>query len=455
MWRRPVLVLLPAVVAAAVAGVSTTQQPERYRAEAEVLVRLPPSAAAIDGVAPALDERLLGNELRVAAGSTVVDGVRAAVGDEPELDVRRADGTDVFTFTARSTDARLAALTADTYAAVYVEDRRTSLIAEYAGQQAVLDEELASIEAGEGDAARREEFERARADLDLSMQLVDTSGWQIVDAADVPASADSPDLVRNVTLAVLAGLAVGLLAAFAVARRDTRVRDDTDLTRATGVEVIARVPLLPRDRPGDVVSSTDPGGPAAEAFRSLAAAVRSAHEHRSVRVVQVTAAESGAGATTVAVNLAVTAARSGRRVALVDADLLRPGVHAHFDVDDTTGFADVLAGTVALPDAARAVDGISSLLVVPAGPTPANSSELLVGDVVREIVDGVGDSADLLVFDSPPLGPTADALALAAVVDVVIVVASAGHSDAVELDAAVARLDQIGVPVLGTVLNRS
>jgi succinoglycan biosynthesis transport protein ExoP len=457
IWRRKWFIILPVMSATLVAGFLTTQQTSMYRSSAEVLVRLPPTASSVGSTGAVMSPRLIENELEAAQGSGVRTIVQEMVGPEPTLTVISSEASDVFVFTAISTNADLAARAANTYAEQYIERQKANLIAEYDARSGVISEQLEAIERGDGDANRRSEYSRELDDLNVSIDLARTSGAVVIDEAVPPGGPFEPSPQRNVSLAITVGLLLGLAAAFLAEYLDTSLKDEEDLVRRSGFPNLAVIPRIPGTKETDgpqVVSLTDPRSPAAEAFRGLRTSVQFISIDKPIRILQVTSPLPGDGKTTAATNLAVIAARAGQRVVLIDCDLRKPQVHNCFELDNEFGFTSVVLGELTLHKVAQKAPGIPTLLVVTSGPLPPNPSELLQSERAHSVFASVGESTDLLILDCPPVLPVADSLALTSAVDGVIVVASAGSTDVRQMSKTMARLRQVNAPILGTVLNR-
>jgi succinoglycan biosynthesis transport protein ExoP len=455
IWRRKWLVIIPTLLTALVAaGLSLAQTP-MYRASADVLVRLPPTASSLGSTGAVMSPRLIENELETASGSALKTEVRVIIGIEPTLTVSVSDGSDVFRFTATSSDADGAAFAANTYAEKYIELQATALVEEYAARTAVLEAQLEAIDTGEVDESRRSEYQRELEDLVVSTELARTSGAVLIDAATPPGAPYEPNTLRTVTLALVVGLLLGLGAAFLVDYLDTSLKDEEDLARASGLPNLAVVPQLKGWKEGTahVITREEPFSASAEAYRHLRTAVRFMALDRPLKLVQITSPRPGDGKTTTASNLAVAAARSGQRVVLIDCDLRKPKIHNFFDLPNEEGFTSVLLGETTLPRVAQQVQGEGNLLVVTSGPLPPDPSELLAGESVQRTLGSLGESVDLVILDSPPVLPVSDPLVLASLVDGVILVASTETTDTRQVTRAVDRLLQVDGPLLGTVLN--
>ncbi len=176
------------------------------------------------------------------------------------------------------------------------------------------------------------------------------------------------------------------------------------------------------------------------------------------RVIVLTSPDIGDGKTSVATNLAVMLARTGRRVALIDGDLRRPRLHEVFGLDTQRGLATLLLEKEPIEELPKTgivlpttVDG---LFVLPTA--AANNHEvsaLLHSDRMSALVRRLRDEYDIVLIDTPPMTLLSDARVLASLADGALLVFRAGKTT---LEAALAAqhcLSQDGIVLLGTVLN--
>jgi capsular exopolysaccharide synthesis family protein len=160
----------------------------------------------------------------------------------------------------------------------------------------------------------------------------------------------------------------------------------------------------------------------------------------------------GDGKSTLAANLAISVAQTGKRVLLIDADLRRPQLHLLFSVSNNVGVASVLEGTTEVSDAtiASAVPGLS---IMPSGPLPSNPSELLSSPRMKEMLESLAEKYDLVLLDTPPLLAVTDPSAVAARVDGVILTLRLGKQSRPRAQRAREILATLGAHVLGVVVN--
>jgi len=165
----------------------------------------------------------------------------------------------------------------------------------------------------------------------------------------------------------------------------------------------------------------------------------------------ITSASSGAGKSTVSALLGRSFAECGKRVLLVDADLRRAGLSEQMDLADRDGLADSLSGNLSPRQAVCDTD-TPNLHVVPAGRRRGDSQlEMMANGVLEGLLADWQRDFDVILFDSPPILPVADARILAGRVDGTVMVIrqdSCLRTDVVE---ALACLGSSGGKLLGTI----
>ena len=196
---------------------------------------------------------------------------------------------------------------------------------------------------------------------------------------------------------------------------------------------------------------SQPTSPAAEAFRALRANLKFAGGDRPPRVILLADTGTGEGRASVVANLAVALAQAGDPTLLIDADLRQPRQHAIFGVQNVAGVSTFLRGEGdALPLMATAVPDLSLL---PAGPAPSNPAELLAAARCVTMLARAREAATFVIIDAPPISAVADALALAAAVDGVLLIVRAGKTRRPTAQRVKEQLERVGANLLGAVLT--
>jgi LCP family protein required for cell wall assembly len=173
------------------------------------------------------------------------------------------------------------------------------------------------------------------------------------------------------------------------------------------------------------------------------------------RVVLVSSPAPGQGSSTVSLNVAIAAAKAGRRVMLIDADPSPHGIGRFLSSGNSPGLSDVAAGTATLAEATRmwTVDDGTRFPMLPSG-SDLSDVGALAGLLVADALDTVSERADLIVIDVPPILWSDATPELGRHADGTILVLS-DTADATVVSNAISQLDSVGAPVLGYVRNRS
>ena len=127
--------------------------------------------------------------------------------------------------------------------------------------------------------------------------------------------------------------------------------------------------------------------------------------------VAVTSWSKGEGKSTATVNLAISFAKMGKRVLLIDTDLRRPNLHNLLKLKNETGVSDVI-GQFGDFETAVHREVVSCLDVLTSGAIPPNPSELLASPYFADLIKTAKETYDYVIMDTPPLGVVADTLLL-------------------------------------------
>jgi tyrosine-protein kinase len=277
-------------------------------------------------------------------------------------------------------------------------------------------------------------------------------GAQIIRAAAPQPTPVSPDTPFNLALGGALGLLLGVVGLVVREARDNSVRSVAELHKLASAPVLAEIAHDRRVPSRPLIVDEPFTSPRAEAFRKLRTNLQFRDGGRGHRVVVVTSARMGEGASTTACNLAVAMAEAGNSVLLLDANLRSPQVSDYLGLDPFPGLVDVLAGRMVW-QYTRQRWNRGGFDVVTAGPYPHNHSQLLASYSLADLLADMRDHYDFVVVDTPALLAVSDAAAVAARADGVVLVVQHGQTSRDQVAAAVDTLDAVSARLLGTVLT--
>jgi capsular exopolysaccharide synthesis family protein len=317
------------------------------------------------------------------------------------------------------------------------------------------------------------------------------SNLSVVDPAVRPRLPVGPGRGQTIFIGCLLGLMVAVVFVFVSESLDTSLATIEDVEKVFSLPVLGAVPSIRNrksilgflrhymeccrrknnhsdcdDVSARLIAHTEPKSMIAEAYRLIRTSLNISP---SRRFFLVTSAGPREGKTTVLINLGIVIAQTGARTLLVSSDLRRPAIARTFGLKKSPGLNEVISGEATLDEALRTkpdimcgdrqlsdtnIDtGIENITILPCGRIPQWPSELLESDRMREVVAELKRRFDVILFDSPPALPIADAALLTAFCDRIVLIYEAGRTSRNALLRVKQQLEARGGQVAGVVLN--
>ena len=343
-------------------------------------------------------------------------------------------------------------------------------------RQALLNERLAKLQ-GEALAGGSEvlALEFARKDLQRAETVLDTM-TQTLSQDELAASepvARVRQLYRAKTTERSQGLTrwsigtvvplllfLGLLGFFGLIEKQTgRILDPSDLPSKAQLNVIGLVPPLPRTRGSRLGGAQQRSQMDFERFiqsldqlRVLICG-RGDGQGRLRRSLLITSAGENEGKSTLAAQLAERSVNAGLLTLLIDADLRNPTLSRMFDRPESVGLANVLRGELLAEEAICTVPEAGGFHFLAAGLVRDDLSRLLQSDRLARLLESARESFDLVLVDSPPVLPVADALTIGQWVDGAILTVRHKVSRLPLVERASRQLSSVGIEIIGAVVN--
>jgi len=409
------VVALAALVCAGAALAVSLSKEKQYDASSQLLFRKSGLSNAVTGTSvnqPSLDpERDSTTNTLLVQSNEVAERVRRALAlatpaDQlsDKLTVSSESNSDIITVTVRDPNPRRAARLSTAFSDQYVLFRKEQIRSEVADGERFLRARINQLPPDPSADGQRQDLRDALSTV-AALGATQTGDVTVVDRAEVPTTASVPTPRRDVIIALLLGLALGVAIAFLLDFLDRRIKTIEAFERIYGLRALASIPqrAFEADSPEKHLSTFEP-------YRILSNSLGFASFSREVNVLLVTSASGAEGKTTVAANLARAVALSGQRVILAELDLRRPSFGSQFELDTSQGLTTTLMGRRSLDETLRpAAPDMPNLLVLPSGPLPPNTAELLQTRQMSDLLVQLRERSDLVILDAPPLLPVADA----------------------------------------------
>jgi len=286
----------------------------------------------------------------------------------------------------------------------------------------------------------------------------------VIDPAGIPVSPVEPRPTLNLAIGVMMGSLLGLALSFLRENLDTTIATPNDVADIGSLPALGIVPRL-SDGNGArwalphltrklqrVVALERPESMIADAYRSLRTAVLLANAEAPPKVLLITSPLPREGKSTTSVNSAVVFAQKNQRVLLVDGDMRRGDIHRLLNLSPNGGLSSALTGEPLEKFYLHHPD-LPNLTVLPAGNRPPQVPDLLDSPRMRELVSAWRQDFDQVIIDAPPVIGLSDAVILATMADLIVLVLRAQQSRRQDLLRAQEILASVDANVAGAIIN--
>jgi capsular exopolysaccharide synthesis family protein len=202
-----------------------------------------------------------------------------------------------------------------------------------------------------------------------------------------------------------------------------------------------------------LISNLKPKDPVVESYRSMRSNLQFASVDRQRKSILVSSPNPGDGKTITAANLGIIFCMLGQRVLIVDADLRKPKQHKMFGIKQSPGLTEALVENLS-PDKVSQNCGVDNLKNITSGKIPPNPAEILSSQKMTEFIAKLEETADLVIYDSPPLAVVTDSMILVSKLHSLLLVLRHQGTNRFQAEEMIERVLKAKGDVIGAVLNR-
>ena len=316
----------------------------------------------------------------------------------------------------------------------------------------------------------RQKMEEARVSMASEPGKV-----RIINHASAPNKQISPDIPKNIFMAIIMGVFIGFGCNITMEYFDNTVKS-VEFIEHKKLPVLAIIPSIgspsktyskkSNEKRGIIkngwksagtiqrrlVTHEDPRSPISESYRSLRTSLMYTTKGDQ-GTIMVSSPGPGEGKTTTIINLAITYANLGKKTLLIDGDLRKPVLHKVFNTNNEKGLTHYLSGMEEKIETIISFTDVDNLQIIYSGAIPPNPSELLGSEKMSNLIRELKEKYDIILFDAPPILAVTDAVVLSRLIDQFILVIRFGITDKDSIDHALVALTNINRPLTGVVFN--
>jgi len=255
---------------------------------------------------------------------------------------------------------------------------------------------------------------RAEAAITHASNVPDT---QILDQAGRDTTYQiGPSLVFNLALGIFGGIAIPFIIIMISAYFNDRLSSAEEIEQLSSLQIVGNLiqngykkQLLP--------AVNNPRSAVAEAFRELRTNLRFLTSKDNLKVISINSVIPREGKTFTAANLASMIAINSMKVLLIDCDMRKPSIHAHFGCENSIGLSTYLISKNTRKEIIQKTK-IDNLYLISAGPVPPNPSEMLETGKLEQLIKEAKEEFDYIIIDNSPLSLVSDGIIISQFTDV-------------------------------------
>ncbi len=290
----------------------------------------------------------------------------------------------------------------------------------------------------------------------------------VLDSAIEPTKPVSPNKRLNLLVAIILGLLLGLVMVFIINFNDKKISDIYDIERNYKYPILSVIPPYEKKQ-SQLISTTDVVKNRfvtmmenqfkyKEAYRTFETKLTSKIKG-STKTVMITSCEENAGKTTVATNLAITIAQTGKKVLLIDCDIKRPSIADQFGLPKfSSGLLDYLTEKTDTPNIYKPIkltknsNLLMNIVILSTGIISNVSGEILASERMKKLFENF-EYYDFVILDTPPITKLSDALSLGSLVKDTVLVVRAKQTVKDSINWAIGELQTSDINFLGLLVN--
>lgn len=204
----------------------------------------------------------------------------------------------------------------------------------------------------------------------------------------------------------------------------------------------------------NLVTLNEPNSFITESYKMLRTNLNYLNIDGNNRLLMIASSTSGEGKTTTIANLAITMAKDGKKILLIDCDLRRPMIHEVFRIRQTPGLTNLIFDNLSLTKVVQHSMDVDGLDILTSGTIPISASDFIDSEQFKDFIDSLKELYDVILIDTPPIISVTDATIISQYMNGVIITVSANQTKKALLSKSIKALSSVNANVLGFVITK-
>ena len=296
--------------------------------------------------------------------------------------------------------------------------------------------------------------------LDIVNKAFPTANITVADSATQAELASDSSALVYTAIGFILGAALAVVIILITDKIQNKLLSTDDIKNNFNVDILATVSDIKtknkNDRTRLLITDRNVGLPFIETFKLIRTKIENANHKKGFTVFAITSSTESEGKTTCSSNIALSLAKSGKSVLLIDADLRKPAVCKTLGIslEDEKGIYDIVNGNKTFEESVKYIERYNLYLLV-ASAAVADPSETLASAGMAKIVETAKANFDYVIIDCPPAGVVADAAIVANYTDTMIFVAAEERVALRQIEYALSDIMTTKADLLGCIYNRA
>lgn len=286
----------------------------------------------------------------------------------------------------------------------------------------------------------------------------------VIDAAERSEEPANINHVKDMIMFEILGMFLSCGIILIIYLMDTTLKDENDVETEIGVSALGMIPLYKEEINGkrsELLSFDDSKSPITECFRTLRTNLVFARNNKNLKNILIISSFSSEGKSYVAANLAMSFAKTNKKVIIVDADMRKGRQHNIFNMKNSKGLSNCLSNiskfdSTSINQISKYVKSTEypNIHLIPSGTRPTNPLELISSDKMLELLSILDKIYDYVIIDGTPTNIVSDSIALSKYVDATVIVGEYKKTKIEAINKVKKSIENVGGSITGVILNK-